>query len=388
MKKNWLRLTIGAIAIVGLAANLLIHVYPISWGGKGNAGLRQPEVLPGPALQEWKQIWSANLPRPELIAPAAAVPPTTPEIVPAALRSSVDASPVEAKLEQIVRNLEQIEKRIERMEARLARQFPTLPEEPVADVITPARKIVTQARSASAGMQHPWCEAVPALALRACVLLSCRRNISPPASDNAVQVGPVPFVTPNAGRDSERYCKTIRVPMFQNRTCYRGMETQLTEEIIRQIEQKSPYKVVEGDADLELMGKILNVKKNVDLENPSAGVRDMTVTVEVVFKDLHTGELLFKEPKHPNVASMLAAASGGVDAKESAIWEYRNNDAHNPQTKVVPSSEELPKPTAGGIILRNAGNYIPELGQSITTAEQKAINAVAVQVVNALEKPW
>ena len=34
------------------------------------------------------------------------------------------------------------------------------------------------------------------------------------------------------------------------------------------------------------------------------------------------------------------------------------------------------------------GDYIPELGQSTTTAYQQAINKLATQIVSIMEKPW
>ena len=38
--------------------------------------------------------------------------------------------------------------------------------------------------------------------------------------------------------------------------------------------------------------------------------------------------------------------------------------------------------------VRAVGNYIPELGESTTTATQKAVNRLAVQIVSMMEKPW
>src|SRR5262245_45600048 len=35
--------------------------------------------------------------------------------------------------------------------------------------------------------------------------------------------------------------RTVRVPIFENRTFRRGLEFDLTKEVIRQIEQKTPY---------------------------------------------------------------------------------------------------------------------------------------------------
>src|SRR5947209_6289586 len=47
--------------------------------------------------------------------------------------------------------------------------------------------------------------------------------------------------------------KTVRVPMFQNTTFRRGIEFELTKAVVREIESKTPYKVVSAScaADTE-----------------------------------------------------------------------------------------------------------------------------------------
>ena len=59
--------------------------------------------------------------------------------------------------------------------------------------------------------------------------------------------------------------RTVRVPIFKNFTFRRGLEFQLTEAVIREIESKTPYKVVqEADcADTELIGTIVGRSKAV-----------------------------------------------------------------------------------------------------------------------------
>ena len=59
--------------------------------------------------------------------------------------------------------------------------------------------------------------------------------------------------------------RTIRVPIFRNQTFYRGLEFSLTQAVVREIEAKTPYKVVgEGcSADTELTGNIVNYAKAI-----------------------------------------------------------------------------------------------------------------------------
>src|SRR5436190_23661824 len=58
---------------------------------------------------------------------------------------------------------------------------------------------------------------------------------------------------------------TVRVPIFENVTMRRGLEFDLTRAVIREIEAKTPYKVVSAGcaADTELKGRIVTLNKNL-----------------------------------------------------------------------------------------------------------------------------
>jgi len=96
---------------------------------------------------------------------------------------------------------------------------------------------------------------------------------------------------------------TIRVPIFQNRTFIRGVEFDLTQAVIRDIEQKTPYKVVGPgcNADTELTGTVLIFTKGLLNVNQINEVREAetTLSVEVVWRDLRTGEYLTKPIRRP-----------------------------------------------------------------------------------------
>src|SRR5438132_4508337 len=57
--------------------------------------------------------------------------------------------------------------------------------------------------------------------------------------------------------------RTIRVPIFKNYTYIRGLEFDLTKAVIREIQTRTPFKVVSADcpADTELTGTILTLSK-------------------------------------------------------------------------------------------------------------------------------
>ena len=56
--------------------------------------------------------------------------------------------------------------------------------------------------------------------------------------------------------------KTVYVPIFKNDSLYKWREEDLTRYVIREIESKTPYKVVSSPlhADTELIGKIVHTK--------------------------------------------------------------------------------------------------------------------------------
>lgn len=225
------------------------------------------------------------------------------------------------------------------------------------------------------------------------------------------------FLGYHAGGNFDTCYKTIRVPIFQNRTYYPGLEFELTQMIVQQIERLSPYKVVQGDADLELTGRIVSYVKNVVLENPNneQRVTDTVMTVEVMLKDLRTGEILSKPAKRPGgplALETVPAANESPDALPGDLAQPGNfipfptvptvpgvanqqavmneNPALEPLGPQLPAPPTPPgvRPFGPGIVIRSTGTYIPELGQSITTAEARIEYSIAVQIVNMMEKAW
>jgi hypothetical protein len=91
--------------------------------------------------------------------------------------------------------------------------------------------------------------------------------------------------------------RTVAVPIFKTgRTLFRrGLEMQLTEAVIKQIESRTPYKVVPRDrADTVLDGEVLAFTERVLTETPRNEPREVqvTVTVRMLWRDLRSGEVL------------------------------------------------------------------------------------------------
>jgi hypothetical protein len=161
---------------------------------------------------------------------------------------------------------------------------------------------------------------------------------------------------------------TVRVPIFKNITMRdstrEGIEFQLTQAVVREIELKTPYKVVGAncDADTELTGTIRSYNKLMLNRTQLNEVREaeMDMTVEVVWRDLRTGEILSAPKKKPEPLPPLADLPPSV------------------------ANPPPPPPTT----VTSTATFIEELGESITTARKKNIDQIAVQIVSMMEKPW
>ncbi len=156
--------------------------------------------------------------------------------------------------------------------------------------------------------------------------------------------------------------QSVRVPVFQNRTLRRGLEFDLTSAVVREIKKSTPFRVV-GDAecaDTELTGTIVTFNKLLLNRNQLNEVREAETTlgVEVVWRDLRSGEVLSKPPR------------GLVPT---------------PAPQQPLPGEPPPVPP---FLVTSRGDFIPELGESLTTAQKENVDRLAVQIVAMMETPW
>ncbi len=90
--------------------------------------------------------------------------------------------------------------------------------------------------------------------------------------------------------------KTVAVPIFSNRTYYRGVEFTLTKAIVNELESKSPYKVAPREqADTLLEGEVTRVHVRTISEDRVTAIPQeqlYIVTVDFTWKDLRTGKIL------------------------------------------------------------------------------------------------
>lgn len=141
--------------------------------------------------------------------------------------------------------------------------------------------------------------------------------------------------------------RTVHVPMFESDSYRRNLGERLTEAVVKEIERSSTYKVVHDPAmaDSILTGRLVSDRKVVLNENRNDEPRDVQVelVVQISWVD-RRGESVM-----PNAAFTLAQQGFSVT--------------------------QLP-------------DYIPEAGQSVSTAQQEGLTRIAQQVVAQMEAPW
>lgn len=88
---------------------------------------------------------------------------------------------------------------------------------------------------------------------------------------------------------------TVTVPNFANRSNERNVEFTLREALIKELEQRTPYKAISGAglADTQLTGTVVRVDRTLISRDATAGLPqeiEVTVTVDFEWRDLRTGK--------------------------------------------------------------------------------------------------
>ena len=139
---------------------------------------------------------------------------------------------------------------------------------------------------------------------------------------------------------------TVYVPMIESDSYRRDLCERLTEAVIKEVELKTPYKVVgTPDADSILSVKLLGDSRHLLAENS------------------------FDDPR----------------LSESAIYSEVSwlNRRRLPMTPA--QNFALPPELIG---IDQTANLVPEVGQSVASSQQQAIERLAQQIVGTMETPW
>jgi hypothetical protein len=140
--------------------------------------------------------------------------------------------------------------------------------------------------------------------------------------------------------------RSVHVPLFNSGSNRRFLEYQLTEAVQKQIQQRSHFRLVkESDADTRLTGRIIDLRKNALGQTRNSDARELQVNlqIEVTWEDIRSGQILAQQrvALPPELLQLAAQAE-----------------------------------------------FAPEVGQSLATADQTAVNRLARNIVDMMEVPW
>jgi hypothetical protein len=110
------------------------------------------------------------------------------------------------------------------------------------------------------------------------------------------------------------------------------------------------------------------------------------MAVEIVWRDLRTGEILSRPRRgEATPAAPLLPAPGQLPGPGNVPQPIGGSASDRPVEPPVSGGTPPPPPP---VLVQSVAGFIPELGESITTAYQRNINRLAVRIVEMMEKPW
>src|SRR5262245_45813771 len=140
--------------------------------------------------------------------------------------------------------------------------------------------------------------------------------------------------------------RTVYVPMIESESYRRDLGERLTEAVVKEIELKTPYKVVgTPDADSILSARLLGDTRHVLAEN-----------------------------------SFDQARVSETELQAQVTWLNRRRLPIVPTQSIAIPPELMP--------ISQTSTLIPEIGQSVATSQQQAIERLAQQIVSTMEAPW
>jgi len=112
-----------------------------------------------------------------------------------------------------------------------------------------------------------------------------------------------------------REYRTVAVPILANRTFYRGVEFDLTEALVKEIESRTPYKVVaEAGADTIVRGTVVSVSQRTLSTTREGGLSEemeVRITIDFEWRQARTGAVLKQRQGFEAVGRYLPARGVG-----------------------------------------------------------------------------
>lgn len=140
--------------------------------------------------------------------------------------------------------------------------------------------------------------------------------------------------------------RTVYIPMVESVSFRRDFGERLTEAIVKEVELRTPFKVTgPAGADSVLTVQIVREGKQVRVPALSGDAREIQIDI--------------------------ACQVSWVDRRGRQLRD----------DKAIPLPSEITDVTG-------TSNLVPEVGQSVATAQQEAICRVAKQIVGLMETPW
>lgn len=106
--------------------------------------------------------------------------------------------------------------------------------------------------------------------------------------------------------------RTVAVPIFQNPTFARGLETELTDAIVKEIQRSTPWRVAQDTgANATLTGTLTSSNlRRLSFQRNSGYVQELAVelTVDFDFKDARTGKTLVSRRNFTATDSFVPAS--------------------------------------------------------------------------------
>lgn len=172
--------------------------------------------------------------------------------------------------------------------------------------------------------------------------------------------------------------RSVYIPTFKLMpvvaTPLRNLDVEMTDAVVKELNaRKCPIKVVSDPtrADTELIGTIVDVVKPVYSRTSQALPleSELIVVIEVVWRDLRTGEIL----TNPKGARRAAAEPQAFDPTLQPLAPTNPN---------APFDQPVP------VRITAAGRFLTQSGESVATGEDIAVQKAARYIVNMMEAPW
>lgn len=141
--------------------------------------------------------------------------------------------------------------------------------------------------------------------------------------------------------------ESVHVAIFESNSFRRDVEFQLTEAVHREIQKQTHFRITkERNADTKLTARIARIDKRVLGETGQDDARELQYQIALVvsWEDLRTKRFIMQER----------------------------------QIEIAPEQ----------ISLLSTGDFAPEIGQSMATARQRAVDNLARQIVQMMQEPW